>query len=210
MAADLIAESYIVMKAESTNENNLTLQVKMMMLNSSLRCTTSRPNYAIVDQLGCCQAQRIGDHRKASGMRPPGYLDDTAIHADLARMGYKVAHVAFEDPHIAPIQSLIDGELVEWLKFIKKGRKELEILQYLDSENNHTLFEVVKFMHDNNVVLIDIKPSNLLIPSEYPYVIDFGVSAAPVERALSEQMGKLWKSSATSVAPLLPATGYWL
>ncbi|KAG5650424.1 hypothetical protein H0H81_012315 [Sphagnurus paluster] len=40
------------------------------------------------------------------------------------------------------------------------------------------LFEAVKFMHDNCVAHMDLKPSNLLIPSEYGTltVIDFGVS----------------------------------
>ncbi|KAG5649840.1 hypothetical protein H0H81_001809 [Sphagnurus paluster] len=40
------------------------------------------------------------------------------------------------------------------------------------------LFEAVKFMHDNYVAHMDLKPSNLLIPSEYGTltVIDFGVS----------------------------------
>ncbi|KAF8963443.1 kinase-like domain-containing protein [Flammula alnicola] len=40
------------------------------------------------------------------------------------------------------------------------------------------LFEAVKFMHDHNVAHLDLKPSNILIPSEYGRltIIDFGVS----------------------------------
>ncbi|KAF9485813.1 kinase-like protein, partial [Pholiota conissans] len=40
------------------------------------------------------------------------------------------------------------------------------------------LFEAVKFMHDHNVAHMDLKPSNLLIPSDYGRltVIDFGHS----------------------------------
>ena len=40
------------------------------------------------------------------------------------------------------------------------------------------LFEAVKFMHDHNVAHMDLKPSNLLIPSEYGRltVVDFGLS----------------------------------
>ena len=40
------------------------------------------------------------------------------------------------------------------------------------------LFEAVKFMHDHNVAHMDLKPSNLLIPSEYGRltVVDFGLA----------------------------------
>ncbi|KAF8804870.1 kinase-like protein, partial [Phlegmacium glaucopus] len=40
------------------------------------------------------------------------------------------------------------------------------------------LFEAVKFMHDHNVAHMDLKPSNILIPSEYGRlnIVDFGVS----------------------------------
>jgi serine/threonine protein kinase len=40
------------------------------------------------------------------------------------------------------------------------------------------LFEAVKFMHDHNVAHLDLKPSNILVPSDYGRltVVDFGVS----------------------------------
>lgn len=40
------------------------------------------------------------------------------------------------------------------------------------------LFEAVKFIHDHNVAHLDLKPSNILIPSDYGRltVVDFGVS----------------------------------
>ncbi|KAF8804869.1 kinase-like protein [Phlegmacium glaucopus] len=40
------------------------------------------------------------------------------------------------------------------------------------------LFEAVKFMHDHNVAHMDLKPSNILIPSAYGRltIVDFGVS----------------------------------
>lgn len=40
------------------------------------------------------------------------------------------------------------------------------------------LFEAVKFMHDNNVAHMDLKPSNILIPSAYGRltIVDFGLS----------------------------------
>ncbi|KDR73206.1 hypothetical protein GALMADRAFT_30013, partial [Galerina marginata CBS 339.88] len=40
------------------------------------------------------------------------------------------------------------------------------------------LFEAVQFMHDHNVAHLDLKPSNILVPSDYGRltVVDFGVS----------------------------------
>ena len=40
------------------------------------------------------------------------------------------------------------------------------------------LFEAIKFMHDHNIAHMDLKPSNLLIPSEYSRltVFNFGLS----------------------------------
>jgi serine/threonine protein kinase len=40
------------------------------------------------------------------------------------------------------------------------------------------LFESVKFMHDNNVAHMDLKPGNILIPSAYGRltIVDFGLS----------------------------------
>jgi serine/threonine protein kinase len=40
------------------------------------------------------------------------------------------------------------------------------------------LFEAVKFMHDNNVAHMDLKPANILIPSDYGRltIVDFGLS----------------------------------
>ena len=40
------------------------------------------------------------------------------------------------------------------------------------------LFEAVKFMHDNNVAHMDLKPANILVPSTYGRltIVDFGLS----------------------------------
>jgi serine/threonine protein kinase len=52
------------------------------------------------------------------------------------------------------------------------------------------LFEAVKFMHDFNVAHMDLKPSNILIPSEYGRlnIVDFGVSVR-VRNAMQLRQG---------------------
>jgi len=71
-----------------------------------------------------------------------GVFDCEEVHSVLASLGYEIGYIAFGHPNIATVFAPRDGVVIGYLKFIKSGSKELEILQYLcslASPANHTI-----------------------------------------------------------------------
>jgi len=150
------------------------------------------------------------EHREVSGTQDDlGVFDADDIQYILKEMDYNISFIVFGHPFIASVSNNKDDSQRGYLKFVKEGQREIEILRYLmgiESPSNHTispvqiwpvqggnvvsmpmagshltslynpsthlwpvakqLFEAVDFMHQQGVAHLDLKPPNILLPTD--------------------------------------------
>ncbi|KAG1784539.1 uncharacterized protein HD556DRAFT_1427453 [Suillus plorans] len=150
------------------------------------------------------------ENREASGAQDDlGVFDADDIQGILKKMDYQISFIVFGHPFLALVSYIEDDSQQGYLKFVKEGQKEIEILRYLtgiESPLNYTispvqiwpvqggnvvsmptagshltslsnpgahlwpvakqLFEAVDFMHQHGVAHLDLKPPNILVPTD--------------------------------------------
>lgn len=155
-------------------------------------------------------ASVLEENREASGAQDDlGVFDADDIQGILKKMGYEISFILFGHPFLALVSNIEDDSQQGYLKFVKEGQKEIEILRYLTgikSSSNFTispvqiwpvqggnvvsmpmagshltslsnpgahlwlvakqLFEAVNFMHQHGVAHLDLKPPNILLPTD--------------------------------------------
>ncbi|KAG2352373.1 kinase-like domain-containing protein [Suillus spraguei] len=150
------------------------------------------------------------ENREASGAQDDlGVFDADDIQGILKKMDYQISFIVFGHPFLALVSNIENDSQQGYLKFVKEGQKEIEILRYLtgiESPSNYTispvkiwpvqggsvvsmpmagspltslsnpgahlwlvakqLFEAVNFMHQHGVAHLDLKPPNILLPTD--------------------------------------------
>ncbi|KAH7904687.1 kinase-like domain-containing protein [Hygrophoropsis aurantiaca] len=115
----------------------------------------------------------------------PGFQDDLGVFAAddiqtiLKEMNYKIEYIAFGHPRIAVVSDKTDDSCTVismpvaggWLTSLKNPDSNLWSVA-------QQLFEAVDFMHKHGVAHLDLKPQNIIIPSDGGRlsVIDFNTS----------------------------------
>ncbi|KAG1877869.1 kinase-like domain-containing protein [Suillus subalutaceus] len=119
---------------------------------------------------------------KSSGAQDDlGIFDADDIQCILKEMDYNISFILFGHPFLALVSNIEDDSQQGYLKFVKEGQKEIEILRYLtgiESPSNYTISPVqiwpvqggcsklLTSCIQHGVVHLDLKPPNILLPAD--------------------------------------------
>ncbi|KAG1789319.1 kinase-like domain-containing protein [Suillus plorans] len=86
------------------------------------------------------------ENREASGAQDDlGVFDADGIQGILKKMDYQISFIVFGHPFLALVSNIENDSQQGYLKFVKEGQKEVEILRYLtgiESPSNYTISPV--------------------------------------------------------------------
>ncbi|KAG1794435.1 uncharacterized protein HD556DRAFT_1370351 [Suillus plorans] len=106
------------------------------------------------------------ENREASGVQDDlGVFDADDIQGILKRMDCQILFIVFGHPFLAFVSNIEDDSQQGYLKFVKEGQKEIEILRYLtgiESPSNHTISPVqIWSVQGGNVISMPMAGSHL-------------------------------------------------
>ncbi|KAG2151671.1 kinase-like domain-containing protein [Suillus bovinus] len=167
-------------KLEPKNEKRLgNIRVaasKVISLTSQAqRNKTPRTTFASIPE----------ENRETSGTQDDlGVLDTDDIQGILKKMDYQISFIVFGHPFLALVSNIEDDSQQGYVKFLKEGQQEIEILRYLtgiDSPSNYTISPVQIWpVQGGNVVSMPTAASHLTSLSNP------GVHLWPVAKQLFE------------------------